>query len=322
MKYRRSPQYFIGVDVGGTKIEAVVVNMGLTEAAHSRVPVETENAGRVTESIALAIQNVLDEVQPGPQELCGIGLGIPGLVNDGKVHLAVNLNMDDYPLAAILSKRFGAPVALENDVRLAALGAYGYVQLQTQCQNMAYLSIGTGISAGLILNGQLYRGANGMAGEIGHVIIQPGGPVCSCGAHGCLESVASGHAIADTAREAVAAGRVSSLSACPLITTQDVFEAAEKQDPLALEIVGRVGRYLSQAIQWLVMGYDVERVVLGGGVTHTAEVFMPAVQAGLEQIRSESELAERMLPLEKVVLMPGDYNAGLWGAVRLARTIK
>src|SRR5690606_1022165 len=140
-------------------------------------------------TITRAVRTVLAEVRATPRQIRSIGLGVPGLVDPatGIVQLAVNLNLQRYPLGPSVAARFKTPAFLENDVRTAAVGAFAYVQQTEPVQSLAYGSIGTGVAAGVILNGRLHRGHNGMAGEIGHMIVEPGGARCNCGQYGCLE---------------------------------------------------------------------------------------------------------------------------------------
>jgi len=211
----------------------------------------------------------------------------------------------------------GVPCFLENDVRTAALGVQRY-DAGAAIQHLAYVSIGTGIAAGLILQGRLYTGAHGMAGEIGHMIVEPNGRRCTCGARGCLETVAAGPAIARLGQEAVATGRETSLRHSQPLTAESVYRAAAAGDAVALEITERVGRHLGQALQGLVMTYDVERVILGGGVSHAGEVFLHPILRELESQRQASALAREMLAADMLCLLPPDYEAGLWGAIALA----
>jgi glucokinase len=309
--------------VGGTKIEGILVDGARRMVASCRVSMDARDAERVVASICAAIQALLDESHRSQGNLVGIGIGIPGQVLGGVVHLAVNLKMEHYPLAERLSRQFETPVRVENDVRIAALGVYERLFPAREVRHLAYVSVGTGISAGVILDGRLHRGAGGMAGEIGHVQVDPLGPVCGCGARGCLEALASGSGIVSAARQALEEGQKSALGRLNPreITTQAVFTAAAGGDELALQIVETSAHYLSQAVQWLVMGYDVERVVLGGGVLRSRDVIAPALLRGIQRLQESSALAAHMLPVEKIVLLPEDFNPGVWGAVELARQI-
>lgn len=311
--------YLIGLDVGGTKVEAIAVNQNLEIMASARLLMDASSEAQAVESIAAAIQAVQDQLPSAAGKLLAIGAGVPGQVQGGEVKLAVNLNMRSYPLGSELFARFRAPFIMENDVRTAALGAFYHLRQSHAIESLAYLSVGTGIAAGLILNGKLYRGANGMAGEIGHMVFEPGGPRCNCGAYGCLEALASGPALAQQASLALQSGRKSSLAGVQPITSEAVYRAAEEGDPLAIEIIQKGGAHLARAVHWLVMAYDVEKIVIGGGVSHAGGAFLAPIQTELAQLRTQSGLARSLLPAEKILLLPVTYNAGGWGAIALAR---
>lgn len=260
-------------------------------------------------------------------EIAAIGVGVPGRVDplSGSVTLAVNLGWSDLPLGSRLEARFGRPCVVENDVRAAALGLHRR-RVVGDIDDLAYLAIGTGVSAGVVLHGRLHRGARGLAGEIGHVIVNPGGARCACGQDGCLETFVSGSAIARLAREAIESGRPTSLAATPTATDPttvhptaiDVYRAAEAADPLATEIADAVGRRLAWAVHLLVMAYDVERVVLGGGVSHAGETFAFPIRRELDRMRAASALATEQLVPGIVELLPSGADAGAWGAVTVA----
>jgi glucokinase len=235
------------------------------------------------------------------------------------VTLAVNLGWSDLPLGAQLQARFGRPCIVENDVRAAAFGLHRR-RVVGDFDDIAYLAVGTGVSAGVVLHGRLHRGPRGLAGEIGHVIVEPNGARCACGERGCLETLVSGSAIARLAGEAIAAGRPlggnAGTTATP--TAIDVYRAAAAGDPVALAIADAVGRRLAWAIHLLVMTYDVERVVLGGGVSHAGETFLEPIEEELDRLRATSELArEQLVPGIAQLLAPG-ADAGAWGAVSIA----
>ena len=155
-----------------------------------------------------------------------------------------------------------------------------------------------------------------MAGEIGHATVEPNGVLCNCGLHGCLETVIAGPAIARQANEMmVGEGTHNS----PL-TAKDVYLAASNGDPMALQIVNRVSHHLSRTIQWLIMSYDVEKVVLGGGVASAGAAFLNPILQELSQLRAQSPLAASMYGAEKIMLLPEGFNAGTWGAILLAQS--
>lgn len=309
----------LGVDVGGTNIRAMAVDQYLKVQGYLNTETDTQSNATTVDSIARAIEGVLSQASIDPAEVRGVGMGVPGQVEEGIVKLAVNLNLDGYPLASALSDRFTWMFELENDVRAAALGAYHLMTQNESIANLAYLSVGTGISAGLILNGALYRGSHGMAGEIGHMTVAPGGPKCTCGSYGCLEAVASGRATAQMAIQAVNEEKQTILAGAHPLTSELVHEAALNNDAVAKEIIQISSAYLARAIHWLIMTYDVEKVVLGGGVSHSGQAFLDPIMWQLQEIASQSDLATSMLSANKIALLPEDYDAGCWGAVLLAQ---
>lgn len=319
-----------GVDVGGTKVAAIVVDdagsvLGRgTRATHADggpaplAPV----VGAVRDALAAASGAPLgaDGAQPD-LHLAAIGVGVPGRVDSdtGVVRLATNLGWQGMALADLLTDEFGIPCRVENDARIAAAGLLDSAAAGG-ARNLAYVAVGTGIGAGIVLDGQLHRGARGMAGEIGHVIVEADGPACSCGQRGCLEAVAAGPAVARRATEAIAGGAQTSLSAVPDLTAREVYDAARDGDAVALGIVDEAGRVLARAIAGLVATSDIERVLIGGGVAGAGQVFARPLQAELDLLRSASGLIAELLPADAVQLLPADSNAVAWGGVALART--
>jgi glucokinase len=300
----------LGLDIGGTKIAAMVVDGDLRPLAEGRWPTVATDADAFGRTVVEISADLLQQAGAQPADLAAIGVGIPGQVNPqtGRVHQAVNLNLDDYPLRDTLQKQFACPVRIENDVAAAAIGAYHHLRQQTpRLRHLAYIGIGTGIAAGLILNGRLYRGARGMAGEIGHIIVEPGGARCNCGAHGCLETIVAGPAIARQAAGFLPGAHAGA-----------VYAAAHRGMPQAQQLVRRVSNTLAQAIHWLVMSCDVEKIVLGGGVAAAGPLFLDPVTEALAQLRDLSPLNRMMLSGDSVALLPPTYKPGLWGAVYLA----
>ena len=309
----------VGLDIGGTKIEALLVDEGMNVLAQARHATDVSHPDNLVASVIAAIDDVLNQAQTTRAQLAGIGIGIPGQVNPitGDVALAVNLNLRDFPLGQVMSTTLGAPTYLENDVRIAAMGVYRWLQQQEPVNNVAYLSLGTGVAAGIVLNGRLHRGSHGMAGEIGHITVEPDGALCNCGARGCLETIISGTAIVKQALATV------QLDMPPeQVHAGHVFQAAANGNEAAQALVTRVADYTSLAIQYLIMIYDVDKVVLGGGVSGAGDAFLTPILAALANLRAQSDLFNTMLPESKIALLPNGYNAGVWGAVYLARNQK
>ncbi len=304
----------VGLDIGGTKTAALVVDATGRALSLIQRPTDVSQPDQLVAGIVATVDDALGQAGVGRADVAAIGVGVPGQVNrdSGTVKLAVNLNLHEpFPLAEGLATALGAPVTLENDVRAAAWGAFHWAGATRPLTSLAYLSIGTGISAGLILDGRLYRGAHGMAGEIGHIPVDPAGPRCVCGGYGCLEVFAAGPAIAAQAAAVFPAGT-------PAPDTQHLYALAEAGDPLAGPIVARAATYLARAVYLLVLSYDIECVVLGGGVSRSGEAFERPLRRALAALRADSALAMSMLPDDKVVVLPGDFNAGAVGAVYLA----
>ena len=310
-----------GIDVGGSKIAVVLADEALTPVARNTIPTEVGGAEDAAQRIAHALDATLGLAGHVPADLLAIGLGVPGRVDPqaGSVTLAVNLGWHDLPLGPLLEARYGVPVGLENDVRAAAAGLYAR-GVAGDGVDLAYLSIGTGISAGVVLDGRLHRGPRGLAGEIGHVVMEPEGPACMCGLRGCLEALASGRGVAARFQAARDGGAPTTLVGPRPVTAIDVYRGAASGDELAVRIADSAGRFVARAVHELVMAYDVPRVVLGGGVTTAGRIFLDPVERGLDELRRVSELAREALPADVVHLLPADADAGGWGGVILARS--
>jgi glucokinase len=297
----------LGVDIGGTKTDAVAVDS--TGVTMQRVRLVTGFGSReVVETAIAAILKIADlsGVDPGGFE--SIGIGIPGMVDSaaGYVRHAVNLGVDGLNLGDAIVERLGVGVRVENDVSAAALGAYYGLGLTS---SMAYLNVGTGLAAGLVINGELWRGARGAAGEIGHIPVDPNGALCGCGQRGCLETVASGSGVA----------RVwTSADQYPV---RALFEAADAGDARACEIRARLAGGVAAAIRVLVLNADVETVVIGGGLSHLGERLLGDV---LDVISSWSATSPFVASLElasRVQLVPNDFPAAAVGAALVGGTL-
>jgi glucokinase len=303
----------VGLDIGGTKTAALVVDEAGQPLAEIVRLTDVATPDRLVAGVVETVDRALAAAGAARSELVAAGVGVPGQVDSrtGTVRLAVNLHLHEpYPLRDALQRALDVPVTLENDVRAAAWGAFHRAGVAQPIASLAYLSIGTGIAAGLVLDGHLYRGAHGMAGEIGHIPVDPAGPRCRCGAYGCLEMFAAGPAIAAQAATVLTAnGR-------PPQTTE-VYTLADAGDPAARAVVERAAGFLARAVYLLVMAYDVERVVLGGGVTRAGAPFERPLRHALAALRADSSLAASMLSDEKIVVAPANFNAGVVGAVYL-----
>lgn len=305
--------FVVGIDIGGTKTAVLVCDKIGNVATRAVAPTALGSPEVVVESIAAAVEAALEEAGGTTANVIALGVGVPGRVDPaaGSVTLAVNLGWHDLPLGLRLEERLGIRTILENDVRAAALGLHRR-RVFGSVQSLAFLAIGTGISAGVVVDGKLHRGATGLAGEIGHVIVDQNGPLCTCGLHGCFEAIAAGPAIAKAAHE-LGIPRVDGSAA------EAVFAAAAAGDDRATAVIESAGRAVAWGIQLLALAYDVERIVIGGGVSHAGETFMAPVQRELDRYRASSALSDEILRPELVVLLPPGADAGAWGAVTVAR---
>ena len=313
-----APYWLVGVDVGGTTVSTVLLDESLH--AHGELTVDTDLSS--ADNTMLGIANAIEETLAfgdGSRTLAAIGLGIPGQQDaaNGIVRIAVNLHWYDYPLVARLTERFGVPCVIENDVRVATLGVYRFDNPAGD-QDLAYISIGTGLATGVILEGKLLRGRHGLAGEFGHVIIDPKGPLCNCGAHGCLETLVSATAVVRRAREALAQGATGALALLAPLTARSVYDAAATGDRAALQIVDDVGTELARSLRSVVLAYDVDSVVLGGGVTRAGDRYLAPIIAEWLRQQETSALARALLRPEILRIADPTRNLGAWGAAALA----
>jgi predicted NBD/HSP70 family sugar kinase len=247
----------IGLDIGGTKTDAVAIAPDGRELARVRRP-SGFGADEVIASAEAAVREAVTLAGAQLADVTSVGVGIPGVIDDmtGRVRHAVNLGVTDLHLAELLSTRLVAAVFVENDVKAASLGAWHLLGLTGSA---GLLNFGTGLSAGIVVDGRLWRGARGTAGEIGHVPVDPTGVACSCGQVGCLETLASGSAIArmwptDAAYPAV-----------------DLFDRADADEADAVRVRDVFVDGVAQAVRMLALSVDVETVVIGGGLSGLGE---------------------------------------------------
>jgi predicted NBD/HSP70 family sugar kinase len=318
-----------GLDIGGSKVQAVAVERGGGAAGSGRSQVVEEvrlatalGADGVVRTAQRALAGLAERLGARPPELfAGVGIGVPGLVDPerGVVVQAVNLGLGagELDLARRLRETWDLPIVLENDVNAGALGAADHLGLGEQ--DVAYLSIGTGIAAGILLAGQLRRGPHLAAGEIGHVPVDPAGPVCACGQHGCLEAVASGSAIA--ARWPQLDGRFPSAGGGGPGPAGALFAAAAAGDPEAVAVRDEVAVYLAAGVRMLALTVDVDLVILGGGV---AEVGEPLRAAVADQLRGQAVGSAFLRGLDlagRLRLAPAGTPVAAIGAALLAQPL-
>ena len=295
----------VGLDVGGTKTDAVAVDAAGTIAGRVRIPTGW-GPDAVTRTIIDAVSALGAEAGIDLTAVRSVGVGIPGQIEPGtgRVVHAVNLGVDELDLAAAVAPELGVPVQVENDVKAAALGAHALYSRDGAIapRSMAYLNLGTGIAAGIVSEGVLWRGARGTAGEVGHISVDPNGPLCRCGQRGCIEACAGGGAIAE---------RWARRSALPV---RDVFDAADAGDASARQLRAGLARGVAAAVRVLVLTADVDIVVLGGGVTALGERLMADVAAELSASAEASPFMRSLHLTDRVELLPPGSPAAALGA--------
>ncbi|MFL5908667.1 MAG: ROK family protein [Solirubrobacterales bacterium] len=309
-----SPRETIGVDLGGTKMLVGVVD----EERHIHHESKESSIGLSEDEVVEDLAKELEEAKSASPGVLAAGLGIPATIDHrrGVAIQAVNLDISDVPLRDLMQKRLGLPVFVDNDANVAALAESLY-GAGRGAQNMVMLTIGTGIGGGLILNGEIYRGTTGAGAELGHIVIDENGPPCqgNCPNHGCVETFASGTALAREGKAAAerepdsALGKA--LEAGPILG-KTVTELAIQGDPLAAEVVAEAGRHLGVALSSLANIFDPDVILIGGGVSVVGDLLLDPAR---------EELSARTLPpMNKTPVKVAElgYDAGMIGAAAMA----
>jgi glucokinase len=312
----------VGVDLGGTNIRAAVFDGGMEILGRSEMPTRAQEAADdVIRRIASCVREALDRSSVAAGEIAGVGIGAAGLTDwrTGVVVLASNLGWRNVPLRERLEQELdGLHVEVDKDTNAAAL-AEARLGAGREFRHFLYVTAGTGIGGGLILDGTLYRGATGGAGDIGHVVVDPDGPLCGCGGHGCVEVFSSGVGMVNRAREMLAdkAQAASSTMTVEGLTTETIFESVKVGDAVAAQVVETAGRALGLALADYVNLNNPEAIVLGGGVVRAGRAYTDPV---------ERELRRRALPAlgEVVRLVPPGlgHDVGMAGAALLLAEAK
>jgi len=334
------PDFSIGVDLGGTnlRIAAVTSEGKLLE----KITLGTKiivGRDQVIQEMCEAIQHLSAKYQASGK-LLGAGIGVPGIIDMGTGMLRKSANLpgwEEYPVRAKIEGRLKARVILENDANVAALGEQ-WLGAARGVANMAVVTLGTGIGGGIVLNGKIWHGMNGMAGEFGHVTVEPDGHTCGCGNHGCAEQYASATSIMRMARAAIARGEAPELaiaaSSDPEFGAKTIYNLALQGDEQARRIFQSFGRYLGILLSGLINVLNLDMFVIGGGVSSAWEAFEPSM---FEEIRKRSLVYAATAPDEpldnsaeaknvkgrtdrKTIITRAllGSDAGLYGAARVA----
>jgi glucokinase len=308
----------LAIDIGGTQLRAALYpDNSIEPLAVKRAPtlgLEEGVLGRLTD--------LIDSVRP-QEAVQAISVAAPGPLDPRAGVIIETPNIPawkDYPLAEKLSERFHVPVFLGNDANLAALGEWRYGAGKGH-RDLVFLTISTGIGGGVVSGDRLVEGARGLAAELGHVTVLPGGPLCSCGVPGHLEAVASGPAIAKYVSEAIAQGRETALRSGGEVSPRQISEAAARGDRLAIEALARAGAFIGQACADFLHIFNPTMIILGGGVTNSGALLLDPLRESMKRNVMDPAYLDG---LELTTASLGD-DCGLVGAlvqaqVRLAAT--
>lgn len=305
----------IGVDLGGTNIFAALVDQdGRMLATDKRETLAAEGSDAVLARMFDIVRGLLAKAEG--RQVLGIGLGIPGLLDRaaGKSIESPNLGWRGVAVAEPFRREFGLPVEMDNDVRVHAMGELLFGAGRGH-RHFMLITLGTGIGSGIVLDGELYRGPTGLAGEFGHQTILRDGPLCGCGNHGCIESLAAGPAIARRARAAVDAyDGDTSLRALPpeRITARTVAEAAHQGDRLAQRVYDEVGEDLGHALANYFNLMGPELVIVGGGIAAAGSVLFDPMHRSTRQ-----RVMVPVKPLVKIIPAQLGEEAGPVGAAAM-----
>lgn len=282
------PDFSIGVDLGGTnlRIAAVTTDGRLLEKV--TLGTVATSPHDVIDDMCEAIHRLSGQYRSSGK-LMGAGIGVPGIIDleAGVVRKSANLaGWEDYPVRDEIEKRLGARIFLENDAKVAALGEQ-WLGAARDVNDMAMITLGTGIGGAIVLNGKIFHGMNGMAGEFGHVTVEPNGVPCGCGNHGCAERYASATAVVRMAREAIASGQAPSLAKIAgsdaELSAKAIYDLAMQGDNAAQLIFHRFGRALGMLLADLVNILNLNMFVIGGGVASAWDAFGPNMFAELRE---------------------------------------
>lgn len=306
-------KYCFGIDIGGTTVKCGLFETGGEILDKWEIPTRTgDNGINILPDVAAAIQAKLEEKKLDPDEIEGVGVGVPGPVSEtGEIPCAVNLHWGYVNLVKELGELTGFPVKAANDANVAALGEM-WKGGGAGHSNVILVTLGTGVGGGIIVGGKIITGSHGAGGEIGHVHVEDAmEDACNCGNKGCLEQVASATGIVRLAKEALAASDEPSLLREGKVSAKAVFDAVKADDPLAKKVADRFGCYLGKALAVFAGVVDPEVYVIGGGVSKAGPVLLDYIQKYYKEY-AFSACKDAEFALAKL-----GNDAGICGAAKL-----
>lgn len=312
---------YIGIDLGGTNIAVGIVNeQGEIQYEGSCATRTEREPHEILDDMLALILNILEKSHTELKEIKAIGIGIPGLAdNNGNVIFCVNLGWRNVPLQEMLENILNIPVYIDNDATVAALAEYESGSMNN-CKSGLLLTLGTGIGSGIILNGEVYSGFNGVGSELGHMVVGENFYDCNCGRNGCLETFASSTAIIRYTQKLIKEMNESTIIVAKAegdinnINAKIIFDCAKEGDKIANLAVNRLVKYLSIGIINIVNFIDPEIISLGGGVAGAGQYLLDLV---INEVMANKYYKE--LPIGKIVLAELGNSAGIIGAAMIAK---
>ena len=308
---------YLGIDLGGTNIVAAVVNEKYEIISEAKNPTLCPRPWKeILDDVAKTALEAAKMANLEMSDFPFVGIGSPGVISveTGTVIAAVNLGFENVPLTKYLSEKLKIPVILENDANAAAYGEFKAGKAKNT-ENFIAFTIGTGIGSGVVLDGKIYRGTNGIAGELGHSVIKLGGRQCSCGRKGCIDVYASATGLITTTKEAMEANKESlmwqlSEGDIKKVTGITAFKAAKQNDKTALEVVNSYVEVLAAAITNIINTFQPDMITIAGGISKEGDYLLNPIKKLVEK----ESLKNSTKPFPKIEIAELQDKAGVIGA--------
>lgn len=308
-------KYGFGVDLGGTTVKIAFFDELGNMLSKWEIPTVTAGGGsQILPDIAASIQQYIAQKTVDPTDVIGVGIGVPGPVDSrGVVNKCVNLGWGVFNIAEDLSRLVGFPVKAGNDANVAALGEF-WKGGGKGCDNMVFITLGTGVGAGIVVEGKLLHGAHGSASEIGHMVLNRNETErCGCGKRGCVEQYCSASGVVRMAKQQLKAySGISKLHRFDPLTCKDIFDSAKVGDELALQVLDQYYAYMGEFLANVCNVVDPDAVVLGGGVSRAGQMLLDGVRPYFDQYIFHAARGARF------ALASLGNDAGAYGAFKLA----
>ena len=310
--------YYIGIDLGGTNIAVGVVDSEGRIIAKAETPTLAQRPYQgVIRDMALCTKRAIENANITEDEVASIGIGIPGVAINGVIIFCTNLGWHDIPMEAEFRKYIDKPIFMDNDATVAGWAEH-QAGVSRGTNSSVFLTLGTGVGGGIVLNGKIWAGEHGAGSEIGHTVLVAGGDLCTCGKRGCTERYCSASAIIRMAKEACAQNPESEILTAAggdpeKINAKIVFDAAKAGDQVALEVFDKYAHYLALAVNNVISFFDPDMIILGGGVSRAGDFLLEGVKSRLPKYLFYPTLKQPELRLASLGNDAGIIGAALLG---------